>query len=115
MLKKFQNIWQAGKMEIPLDVSLIIVRETCEGCSFHQNLFPEAWFKGFQNFFPEAFVLQSKHIKNMLTLKHIPSLGNLEELCIIIRYMFWSLVDRTLVIKGHFLTLKGWKGHPALV
>lgn len=60
MLKQLQNIWQAGKMEIPSGC-LIIDRETCEGCSFYHNYFPEAWFK-------ELF-------KNMLTLKHVPSLG----------------------------------------
>lgn len=100
MLKQLQNIWQAGKMEIPSGCLICDCQRDLWGF-FLPEFFPEAWFK-------EPF-------KNMLTPKHIPSLGNLEELCIIIKYMFWSLIGRTLVCKGHFLTLKGWKGHPALV
>lgn len=77
MLKQLQNIWQAGKMECRI--------YNCQwdlwGLFFSPEFFPEAWFK-------ELF-------KNVLTLKHIPSLGNLEELCIIIRYRFWSLMGRT--------------------
>lgn len=51
----------------------------------------------------------------MLVLKHFHSRGKLAELFINIRHMFQSLIGRTLVCESHFLTLKGWQGHPALL
>lgn len=64
-------------------------------------------------FFPEAGF--KTLLKNMLTLRHKHRLGKLVELCVIIRHMFQSLLGRTLVCEGLFLTLKGWQGHPALL
>lgn len=74
-----------------MDGSFVIVRDLW-GFFLLSEFFPETCFK-------ELF-------KKILPLKHICSLGKLLELCIIIRYVFQSLTDRTLVCEGHFLTLK---------
>jgi len=99
MRKQLQNTGEAGKMEKLWGWLVCDCQRDLWGFFLLSEFFPEAGFK-------ELF-------KSILTLKHIHGLGKLAELCLVVRHVFQSLRDRTLVCEDHFLALKSWQGHPA--